>query len=191
MLAPGRALGCFPDGPATPVLLLLRSFLFACLFPAVVAGWVPIVMFERHPVWLEESLGWHEYAAIALAAFGLGSYFQCAWHFLQKGRGTVAPFDSPRKLVQRGLYRWVRNPMYISLGLIVASEAIYFESWRIALYLLCLACVAQIAVVLHEEPELGFRFGAMYEDYKRIVPRWIPRRPRESAFAPDPGNVER
>lgn len=177
--------------PSLLVLLRLRSFVFACLLPAVIAGWVPIVMFERHPVWLEEAFGWHEYVAVALATLGLGSYFHCAWHFLQKGRGTVAPLDSPRKLVQRGLYRWVRNPMYIALGLVVASEAVYFESWRIALYLLCLSCIAQLTVVLHEEPELGFRFGAMYEDYKRIVPRWLPRRPRAAAFEPDSTSVER
>lgn len=173
------------------VLLNLRGLLFAFLLPAVMAGWVPLVMFEHRPAWDDGAIAVHEWLAVALATGGLAGYASCAWQFLRKGRGTVAPWDGPRKLVQRGLYRWVRNPMYISLGVVVASEAIYFESWRIALYLLCLACIAQLAVVLHEEPELSFRYGAMYEDYKRIVPRWFPRRPQPTAFELDPSSVER
>jgi protein-S-isoprenylcysteine O-methyltransferase Ste14 len=154
-------------------------------------GWAPFVFFERHPEWNENGLAPHEWAALPLGVAGLWGYLVCAWHFARKGRGTVAPWDGPRKLVQRGLYRWVRNPMYISLGLILLSEAVYFESWRIALYLLCMSCVAQLFVVLHEEPEMSFRFGAMYEDYKRVVPRWFPRRPQPSALELDPSSAER
>lgn len=147
--------------------------------------------FERHPVWIGEGLEPHEWAAALVAALGLAGYLHCAWLFLAKGRGTVAPLDGPRKLVRRGLYRWVRNPMYICLGLVLVGEAVFFESWRIGLYLVCMTCIAQLTVVLHEEPEMGFRFGAMYEDYKRIVPRWFPRRPRPSAFEVDATSVER
>lgn len=173
------------------VLLIIRGILFSLLLPGVMTGWVPLVMFERHPVWHDGAIAAHEWLAVALATAGIGAYMSCVWQFLRKGRGTVAPWDGPRKLVQRGLYRWVRNPMYISLGVVVASEAMYFESWRIALYLLCISCIAQLAVVLLEEPELSFRFGAMYEDYKRIVPRWFPRRPRPTAFELDTSSVER
>ncbi|HLP24281.1 MAG TPA: isoprenylcysteine carboxylmethyltransferase family protein [Acidobacteriota bacterium] len=161
------------------------------LLPAVMTGWIPLAMFERYPTWDDGGMAAHEWLAIVLATGGLCAYASCAWQFARKGRGTVAPWDGPRKLVQRGLYRWVRNPMYISLGVVVASEAIYFESWRIGLYLLCLTCIAQLAVVLHEEPEMSFRYGAMYEDYKRIVPRWFPRRPRPTAFELDSSSVER
>ncbi|WP_415909413.1 methyltransferase family protein [Oleiharenicola sp. Vm1] len=173
------------------MILLARSVLFAFLVPVLLVGWIPLVMFERHPEWSQGGLAPHEWLAVLLAAAGLAGYLHCAWQFTRKGRGTVAPWDGPRRLVQRGLYRWVRNPMYLSLGLVVLAEVLYFESWRIGLYLLCLACVAQLLVVLHEEPELGFRFGAMYEDYKRAVPRWFPRRPKPAAFELDPSSVER
>lgn len=189
MLCPAE-LHLFPN-PNQPVLLPARSFLFAALLPIVMTGWIPLVMFERRPTWDDGAVAAHEYLAVMLGAGALCAYASCAWQFTRKGRGTVAPWDGPRKLVQRGLYRWVRNPMYISLGLILLSEAAYFESWRIALYLLCMTCVAQLLVVLHEEPELSFRFGAMYEDYKRAVPRWFPRRPRPTAFELDPSSVER
>jgi protein-S-isoprenylcysteine O-methyltransferase Ste14 len=154
-------------------------------------GWVPLVFFERRLALNEGGVAPHEWSALALGLAGLAGYLHCVWHFARKGRGTVAPWDGPRKLVQRGLYRWVRNPMYISLGLILLAETVYFESWRIALYLLCATCVAQLFVVLHEEPEMSFRFGAMYEDYKRAVPRWFPRRPRPAAFELEPSSMER
>jgi len=189
LLARDGRLGFVPG--TNPVLLPVRSVLFAVLLPAVMTGWIPLVMFEHYPAWDDGYMAAHEWLAVALAAAGIVAYASCAWQFTRKGRGTVAPWDGPRKLVQRGLYRWVRNPMYISLGAVVASEAIYFESWRIALYLLCLACIAQLFVVLHEEPEMGFRYGAMYEDYKRAVPRWFPRRPRPTAFELDSTSVER
>lgn len=172
-------------------MLILRSIVFSLLLPAVMVGWVPLHFFERHAIWVESGPALHEWAAAFTALLGLAAYLACAWQFTFKGRGTVAPWDGPRKLVRRGCYRWVRNPMYLAFGLILASEAVYFESWRIALYLLCAACVAQLIVVLHEEPEMSFRFGAMYEDYKRIVPRWFPRRPRPSAFEVDATSVER
>lgn len=163
------------------MLLLVRSIVFSLLLPAVIVGWVPLRLFERHAFWTNVPLTLTEWLALFLALLGSAGYLHCAWLFARKG-GTVAPFDPPRKLVQRGLYRWVRNPIYLSLGVLVAAEALYFESWHIAVYLLCLACLAQLIVVLHEESDLGFRFGAMYEDYKRTAPRWIPRRPQSQAL---------
>jgi protein-S-isoprenylcysteine O-methyltransferase Ste14 len=172
-------------------MLPFRSVVFTLLLPLVLVGWVPLSVFERHPLWNEGSLAVHEWFAIAAAVAGLAAYLHCAWEFTRKGRGTVAPFDAPRKLVQRGLYRWVRNPMYLSLGLIVAAEAVYFESWRIGVYLVCLSCLGQLIVVLHEESDLSFRFGAMYEDYKRAVPRWLPRAPKRLSWEEEPRSTAR
>lgn len=172
-------------------MLVFRSIVFTFLLPAVMVGWVPLRFFESRPVWDEGRLTAHEWFAILIALVGFAAYVDCAWRFTRKGRGTVAPWDGPRKLVRRGLYRWVRNPMYISLGLVLLAQVIFLESWRIGIYLICMTCVAQIVVVLHEEPEMSFRFGAMYEDYKRAVPRWLPRRPKPHALEIDATSVER
>jgi len=173
----------------TQSLLALRSFVFALLLPAIVVGWVPVRLFERHAVYRDGSYDLHEIVALIVAGVGGLVYVQCAWLFAVKGRGTVMPFDGPRKLVQRGPYRWVRNPMYLSLCAILAAEAAYFESWHIAVYFLCLCCAAHLIVALHDEPELSFRFGALYEDYKRTANRWLPKPPRPRE--PEPLNPER
>ena len=95
-----------------------------------------------------------------------------------RGQGTPAPFDPPRKFVRRGLYKWVRNPMYLAVFALVAGEAVFLGSWHIAVYLVCLLCALPVFVQLHEEEALRRNFGAMYEDYRREVPRWLPRKPR-------------
>lgn len=160
------------------MLLFLKNALFALVVPGLLAGWVPLEFFEHDPQWPAHGWQWQHWAGLALFLTGTLAYIHCAWLFASYGHGTPAPFDPPRKLVQRGLYRWVRNPMYLSFLLLVAGEAVFLLSWHIAVYLLVMACASQLVVMLHEESQLLFDFGAMYEDYRRDVPRWWPRRPR-------------
>lgn len=160
-----------------PVVLLFKNALFLLVVWSFFVLWLPLRVFERHVVWPTEWDSRHVFAA-ALAAAGTFACLHCQWHLMTKGRGTPFLFDPPTKLVQRGLYRWVRNPMYLAVLAILAAEAIFLWSQHIAVYWLCTACLFQILVHLQEERDLSFRFGAMYEDYKRAVPRWVPRRPR-------------
>ena len=80
--------------------------------------------------------------------------------------------------MRRGLYKWVRNPMYLAVFAVVGAEALFLPSWHIAVYLVLLMCLIHIWVLLYEEEALRRNFGAMYEDYKREVPMWIPRKPK-------------
>lgn len=173
------------------MLLYLRSLVFALLLPALLVGWIPLRVFDRHVVFRDGSWELHELLSLGLAAVASLVYVHCVWLFSVKGRGSVAPFDSPRKLVQRGAYRWVRNPMYLSLCAILAAEAAYFESPHIGVYFLCMCCVVHLFVMLHEERELGFRFGAMYEDYKRTANRWLPKPPKPAPAENPATNRER
>jgi protein-S-isoprenylcysteine O-methyltransferase Ste14 len=68
--------------------------------------------------------------------------------------------------------------MYLAVLTIVTAEAVFLQSWHIVVYLVCLACAVHLMVVLYEESALRLRFGAIYEDYRREVPRWMPRKPR-------------
>jgi protein-S-isoprenylcysteine O-methyltransferase Ste14 len=68
--------------------------------------------------------------------------------------------------------------MYLAVLTMVGAEALFLYSWHIAVYLICLACVIHLFVMLYEESALRIRFGAIYEDYRREVPRWLPRKPR-------------
>ena len=159
------------------MLLFLKNLAFTVLVPGFVAGWVPLRWFARHPRW-PESWTWNHGAGLALAAAGAAIYLHCIWLFATRGHGTPAPFDPPRQLVHRGLYRWTRNPMYGAVLGVVAGEALFLWSVDVAVYLFCLALAFHLWVILFEESSLAFHFGAGYEDYRREVPRWWPRRPR-------------
>jgi protein-S-isoprenylcysteine O-methyltransferase Ste14 len=157
--------------------LFIKNLLFTLLVPGFVAGWVPLKWFERRAQW-PESWTWHHGAGGGLIALGVVTYIHCVWLFATRGHGTPAPFDPPRRLIWRGLYKWVRNPLYLGLLALVAGEALFLHSRHILVYLICLACVVHLVVLGYEEGALRMKFGAMYEDYKRAVPRWLPRKPR-------------
>lgn len=158
------------------MILLVKNLLYTLFVTGLLVGWLPLRVFEARanlPAWLS----WLHWIGAGLVVAGVAIYVHCLWHLIRKGQGTPVPFAPPRRLVQRGLYRWTRNPCYLAVLLMVAGEALFLQSQHVAVYLVCLACLLQIVVVLHEEPAMSFRFGAMYEDYKRAVPRWWPRRP--------------
>ncbi len=157
--------------------LWCKNLLFTLLVPGFVVGWAPLRWFERRAQWPEVP-GWTHLAAGALFAVGAVIYLHCLWLFATRGQGTPAPFDPPKKLVWRGLYKWVRNPMYLGILILVASEAWFHRSGHILVYLICLLCLFQLFVVGYEEAALRAKFGAMYEDYQRVVPRWLPRKPK-------------
>jgi len=157
--------------------LWFKNLLFTLVVPGFVVGWAPLRWFERRAQW-PEALGWRHGAGAALFVLGAVIYLHCLWLFATRGQGTPAPFDPPKKLVWRGLYKWVRNPMYLGIIALVAGEAVFLRSGHIVVYLICLVCAVQLFVVGYEERALRHQFGAMYEDYRRSVPRWLPRRPK-------------
>ena len=110
-------------------------------------------------------------------AIGVVIAFACAIEFAWRGIGTPAPFDPPRRLVITGLYRWMRNPMYAGLGVILLGEAITFP--RITGTMLVLIGILWLAttifIITFEEPTLRSKFGDDYAAYCRNVRRWIPR----------------
>ena len=110
-----------------------------------------------------------------LVGIGLALVAWTAWLFARVGRGTLAPWDPTSRLVVRGPYRHVRNPMITGVGTILAGQALFFRSWGIAIELALFALVNAIYFPLVEEPGLRRRFGAEYEEYCARVPRWLPR----------------
>jgi protein-S-isoprenylcysteine O-methyltransferase Ste14 len=116
--------------------------------------------------------------AIILTGLGVALYLWCLWYFATVGRGTPGPWDAPRRVVDIGPYGWVRNPMYLSVFLVVASETLLFLSVPLLVYLGVIALIVQLFVGAYEEPTMTERFGDGYSAYLRRVPRWIPRPPR-------------
>jgi len=116
-------------------------------------------------------LGW------AVIAVGAALAASCVWTFVRRGQGTPAPFDAPRRVVAAGPYRFVRNPMYLGGFLVLCGFGLVERSGAIVIFSALWLLVVHLAVVFLEEPDLRRKFGSTYEDYRRTVPRWLPRRP--------------
>jgi len=149
---------------------LLKTLVFTILVPGTVAGYIPYVLRGRT---FQPAAGLALLGALPLAA-GLPIYLWCAWDFATAGRGTPLPLDAPRRLVVRGLYRFVRNPMYVGVLLLLSGQAILFASGPTIWYMLAVALFFHSFVVFYEEPALLRRFGESYAEYRARVPRWIP-----------------
>lgn len=107
---------------------------------------------------------------------GLALFTWCVLLFARVGRGTLAPWDPTRQLVVVGPYRHVRNPMITSVATMLAGEALFFHSPRIAIWMVLFVAINHAYFLLVEEPGLIARFGDEYRRYRDAVPRWLPRR---------------
>jgi protein-S-isoprenylcysteine O-methyltransferase Ste14 len=154
--------------------LALRSLLWAAALPGIVAGYVP----WRYLGLGQARIAWRDplqLLGILLAALGMGLLTTCIWEFARRGRGTLAPVDPPRHLVVQGLYRFVRNPMYLSVTTILLGELLIARTAALALYGAGWLALVNLFVIGYEEPALRRQFGESYDRYTKTVGRWIPR----------------
>jgi protein-S-isoprenylcysteine O-methyltransferase Ste14 len=156
-------------------MLFVRSVAAAVVFPGTVTVAIPWLILrgsgQHAPRW----------TGLALVAAGAATLFRCIWEFAVWGRGTLAPVDPPTHLVVSGLYHYVRNPMYVAVVLILAGEAWLFWSVGLLLYAAGFFLVANLFIIIHEEPALRRTFGESYAEYMRAIPRWVPRIPGRTA----------
>ena len=154
--------------------LALRSLLWTILLPGLFAGFLPWRYFGLGHVMIDWRSPRHllGLAAIAVGVVLLGT---CIWEFARRGRGTLAPVDPPTKLVVEGLYRYVRNPMYLSVTMIVLGEVLLTGSKALLAYWAVWFVAVNLFVIGYEEPTLRRRFGPDYERYCAMVGRWLPR----------------
>jgi len=161
----------------------LRSLFWVAVMPGLFAGYVPWRFFGVGQVRPTVTNPAH---LVGLAALGLGVVLlgACIWQFASTGRGTLSPADPPTTLVVRGLYRYVRNPMYLCVSAIVLGEVLLAGSGALFMYWAVWFLAANLFVRGYEEPVLRRQFGPAYEEYMRRVPRWFPRLgPRRSLRA--------
>jgi protein-S-isoprenylcysteine O-methyltransferase Ste14 len=155
-------------------MLFLKNLLFTILVPGTVAVYVPLLItrgriISTFPILL--AIG------IIFLAIGISMYSWTVWDFATFGRGTPLPIDPPKRLVVKGLYRYMRNPMYLGVVLIILGWAGLFADWRLLIYALGVGIAIHLFVVLYEEPRLQELFGTDYTTYRRSVGRWLPRIP--------------
>ncbi len=158
-------------------MVALKTLLFSILVPGTVTVIIPWLLLQGAGNLVLPGLSLWMVGLLPLL-LGVGLYVWCAGAFTFIGKGTPAPIDAPRILVSQGAYRWVRNPMYVAVLLVVIGEAILFRSLLLAGYALLLWALFHAFVVFFEEPQLARQFGASYETYVHTVPRWLPRFPR-------------
>jgi protein-S-isoprenylcysteine O-methyltransferase Ste14 len=163
---------------------IVKTLIFTVVVPGTVGVYIPYSLRGAGP---------HEVSALGLLglaplALGAGMYLWCAWDFATFGGGTPLPLDAPKRLVARGLYRFVRNPMYMGVWLAILGQALWFGSTAIMEYALATALMFHLFVIWYEEPTLRRKFGEPYAEYRKAVPRWIPTNAlTKRAAKPEPG----
>ena len=146
-------------------------FFFAA--PGTMAGLVPwlITGWDRP----DGAVGVLDVLGVALIVCGLAAVIACFARFVSEGIGTPAPVAPTESLVVGGLYRHVRNPMYIAVASIIGGQALLFRDVGVLWWLLVFMASVWSFVKAYEEPALTEQFGASYQRYRDAVPGWWPR----------------
>ena len=118
---------------------------------------------------------------VLLLAAGVAVLLHAFLRFVVEGVGTPAPVAPTKHLVVGGLYRYVRNPMYLAVAATIVGQALALGQLVLLVYAAVFAVTVYTFVRLYEEPTLRQQFGEQYEEYRRAVPGWWPRRTPWSA----------
>jgi pimeloyl-ACP methyl ester carboxylesterase/protein-S-isoprenylcysteine O-methyltransferase Ste14 len=148
--------------------MILRALLAFLALPGLIAFLVPLLI--AAPILRDRSFSW---LGIVPLVVGTGLLLWCVREFYVSGKGTLAPWDPPRHLVASGLYRVSRNPMYLSISLILVGWTLGVQSWRLVVYTLAVVVAVHLRVVLSEEPWLARTHRDQWPRYSARVPRWL------------------
>lgn len=156
-------------------LAILGSAVFLVIAPGTVAGYVPwlICRWQVGPPLLGISL--FRVTGVLLILTGLPVLLDSFARFAIQGLGTPAPVFPTRHLVVSGLFRYLRNPMYVAVLSLILGQGLVFGNSRVLEYGIAVWLGFGLFVLFYEEPTLRRTFGAEYEEFCANVPRWIPR----------------
>lgn len=150
--------------------MFFRALFAFLLLPGIGAFAAPVVIAGFDPC-----MGGIFRPGLVLIGTGTLVLIWCVRDFYVSGKGTLAPWDPPEHLVITGLYRHVRNPMYVGVLIVVTGWAFFLLSYCLVAYAILLAMGFHVRILKYEEPWLATRFGEDWFDYREAVPRWLPR----------------
>ncbi len=154
---------------------IVGSIIFFVIAPGVVAGWIPyyVSRWRMEPAFLGLTAGRWVGGALTVGSFGI--LVDSFARFALEGRGTPAPIAPTGSLVVSGLYRHVRNPMYLAVVGAILGQALLFANALLLGYAAVVWGLFHLFVMAYEEPTLQHEFGEAYAAYRRGVGRWWPR----------------
>jgi len=156
------------------MFVAFRTIVYATLFIGFLLIYLPTRVLSSTGIVRPAAIGPPQVAGTIIGTAGVLLALWCISTFVWIGRGTPAPFDPPRRLVIRGPYRFVRNPMYIGAGLALGGAALFYESLPLLAYGGAFLLACHLFVLSYEEPTLKRTFGPEYEAYCQRVSRWWP-----------------
>jgi protein-S-isoprenylcysteine O-methyltransferase Ste14 len=156
----------------TKTILAIKNIIFAILVPGTVAVYVPYFIFRSSDALQWPGISLLSISGMIIGGIGIALLLHCIITFAVQGKGTPAPIDPPKSLVIYGAYRYTRNPMYLSVLIILLSWAIVFKSIPVFIYAGIVFVCFHFFVQLFEEPSLRKKFGKPYQDYYNSIPRW-------------------
>lgn len=152
----------------------IKTLIWSIFVPGTVTLLVPYWLLSAGSTSFPRELSVMRVLGLAVISLAVMIYIWCAWNFTFIGKGTPAPFDPPKKLVVKGPYKFVRNPMYVFVALALIGEAIFFATPVLIIYAGVALVFCHLWVLYYEEPSLRRRFGESYERYCSRVSRWLP-----------------
>jgi protein-S-isoprenylcysteine O-methyltransferase Ste14 len=157
------------------MFVAFRAITYSTLFVGLLLIYLPTRVLSWSGIVRPAAIAAPQVIGLIIGSTGALIALSCIFTFVLIGRGTPAPFDPPRRLVIRGPYRFVRNPMYIGAGLSLAGAALFYESVPLLIYGGIFLLASHLFVLSYEEPTLRRIFASEYEAYCHRVRRWWPR----------------
>jgi protein-S-isoprenylcysteine O-methyltransferase Ste14 len=159
---------------AAAMFVAVRAITYATLFIALLLIYLPGRVLAWSGLSRPSAFATPQIFGMIIAAAGAAIALWCIFTFVWIGKGTPAPFDAPRRLVIRGPYRFVRNPMYIGATIALAGAALFYRSPALLVYSAAFILTCHLFVLVYEEPTLRRTFGPDYAAYCAHVRRWWP-----------------
>jgi protein-S-isoprenylcysteine O-methyltransferase Ste14 len=159
------------------MFVIFRAIAYSTLFVTFLLVFLPARVLSSTGIVRPQTIALPQIAGMLILTAGALIALSCIFTFAAIGKGTPAPFDPPRRLVIRGPYRYVRNPMYLGATLALSGAALFYKSLPLLAYAAAFLLACHLFVLIYEEPTLRRSFGPEYGAYCHCVSRWWPRAP--------------